>query len=398
MNELLSVAQAVDLVLRYAGDFGTETVSIEAASGRVLRQSVRAERPQPPYDRVMMDGIAMRCGSGPDLPCEGVLRAGGAPVSLRDGRGCIEVMTGSVLPEGTDTVVPIERLSRHGKILRLESGYTPQKGQFIHRRASDCEAGTELLSRGVRLGGPALAVLAANGCASVEVSRIPSIGIISTGDELVDVDAPVRGWEIRRSNEYAITGSLCSRGFTRLERSIVPDDLEATTKALEAQLSRHDVLVLSGGVSMGIFDHVPKALGRLGVERVFHKVAQRPGKPLWFGIGPEGQQVFGLPGNPVSATSCGVRYVVPLLLAGQGLRSDGTYPVILESATDRIPTLTRFLPVSLRHDDEGRVLATSRPMSTSGDFSHLASTDGFVELDPGQEQAPAGTRAVFHAW
>lgn len=111
---------------------------------------------------------------------------------------------------------------------------------------------------------------------------------MATGDELVDVSAPVRDWEIRRSNEYALTGALLSRGFNCIERSVVPDDLAETIVALREQLSRHDVLILSGGVSMGAFDHVPKALSKIGVERVFHKVAQRPGKPLWFGVGPEG--------------------------------------------------------------------------------------------------------------
>ncbi|GAC88821.1 molybdopterin biosynthesis protein MoeA [Gluconobacter thailandicus F149-1 = NBRC 100600] len=396
--ELLSVAQAVDLVLGYAGHFGTEQVSLAEASGRILQQTICAERAQPPYDRVMMDGIAYRYGTGPVLGCQGIQRAGVPGQALPEGNACLEVMTGAVLPPGADTVVPVERLVRDGKHIRFEDGYAPEKGQFIHRKGADCVAGHELLAPGLRLNGPALAVLAGNGHATVEVSSIPSIGIIATGDELVEVGASVRDWEIRRSNEYALTGALASRGFTRLERSVVPDDLAETMLALEKQLARHDVLVLSGGVSMGQFDHVPTALMKLGVERVFHKVAQRPGKPLWFGVGPEGQRVFGLPGNPVSATCCATRYVIPMLLAAQGVERPETYSVELTVDAARVATLTRYLPVRVTHDGSGRALATPYPMPTSGDFSFLAATDGFVELAPGEGAAPAGSHAVFHGW
>ncbi len=396
--ELLSVAQAVDLVLGYAGHFGTEHVPLAEASGRILQQSVHAERDQPPYDRVMMDGVAYRYGAGAVLGCHGVQRAGIPARPLPDGATCLDVMTGAVLPEGADTVVPVERLIRDGKHVHFEAGYEPQKGQFVHLKGSDCEAGHELLKPGLRLNGPALAVLAGNGYPTVEVSKVPSIGIVATGDELVDVGATVQSWEIRRSNEYALTGALASRGFTRLERSVVPDDLAETMLALEKQLARHEVLILSGGVSMGQFDHVPKALTKLGVERVFHKVAQRPGKPLWFGVGPEGQRVFGLPGNPVSATCCATRYVIPMLLAGQGVNRPETYSVKLDADAARVSTLTRYLPVRVRHDASGQAWATPYPMPTSGDFSFLAATDGFVELAPGDVAAPAGSHAVFHGW
>ncbi|UMM08945.1 molybdopterin molybdotransferase MoeA [Gluconobacter frateurii] len=398
MAELLSVAQAMGLVLGYAGHFGTEQVPLAEASGRILRQTICAERAQPPYDRVMMDGIAYRYGAGPVLGCQGIQRAGVSGQALPEGNACLEVMTGAVLPLGADTVVPVERLLRDGKHIRFEDGYAPEKGQFVHRKGSDCSMGHKLLGSGLRLNGPALAVLAGNGHATVEVSRIPSIGIVATGDELVEVGGPVRDWEIRRSNEYALTGALASRGFTRIERSVVPDDLAETMLALEKQLARHDVLVLSGGVSMGQFDHVPKALMKLGVERVFHKVAQRPGKPLWFGVGPEGQRVFGLPGNPVSATCCATRYVIPMLLAAQGVERPETYSVELVADAARVSTLTRYLPVRVTHDGSGRALATPYPMPTSGDFSFLAATDGFVELAPGEDAALAGSHAVFHGW
>jgi molybdopterin molybdotransferase len=155
-----------------------------------------------------------------------------------------------------------------------------------------------LLEPGVRLRAPELAVLAANGVAEVEVASIPSVAIIATGDELADVDQSLAEGQIRRSNDRALAAALASRGFDDLLLTRVADDLAATTRTLDGLLASRQVLVLSGGVSVGQRDYVPEALRALGVRQVLHRIAQRPGKPMWFGIGPQGQVVFGLPGNP----------------------------------------------------------------------------------------------------
>ncbi|WP_029603760.1 molybdopterin molybdotransferase MoeA [Kozakia baliensis] len=398
MTELLSVARAEALIRENTNRFGTETVPLTAAMGRVLRQTVRAERALPPFDRVMMDGVACRLEDGASLRIAGMQAAGAPPRTLPEGAVCLEVTTGAVLPQGADTVIPVERLVREGDNARLQDGYAAERGQFIHRQGADCAAAEELLAPGVRLNAPAMAVLASNGVSKVEVAQIPSIGIISTGNELVAPEDDVAPWQIRRSNEYALAGALHARGFTRHDFALVQDDLAATTALLEKQLARHDVLVLSGGVSMGEYDYVPRALAALGVDRIFHKIAQRPGKPMWFGVGPQGQRVFALPGNPVSALVCGVRYVVPALLEAQGLNAPFTFPIRLQEPVARIPTLTRFVPVRLHHDEQGQALGLPRPMTTSGDFNRLSDTDGFVALDPGPGEAQSGDIARFYAW
>ncbi|WP_084712146.1 molybdopterin molybdotransferase MoeA [Tanticharoenia sakaeratensis] len=394
---MLEVSEAVDLIERHVGNFGTENIPLVAAAGRILRQAVDAERALPPYDRVMMDGIAVRHGEGRVFQVLGAQRAGMPAQRLDRDDACLEVTTGAVLPEGADAVIPVERLIRNGDTVTLEDGYVMEAGQFIHRRGIDCQQGARLLDPGLRLNAPALAVLAGNGCANVEVAKVPRIGIVSTGDELVAVDAPVREWEIRASNDHAIAGALRARGFDDVSFDRIVDDLDATVATLGALLDRCDVLVLSGGVSMGTFDYVPRAMEALGVTRIFHKIAQRPGKPMWFGVGPRGQRVFALPGNPVSALTCCVRYVVPALLSAQGLLAKERFTVRLDAEVALIPTLARFVPVRVHHDQAGQALAHPLPMPTSGDFNHLATTHGFVELPKG-ERAPPGTHAVFHGW
>lgn len=402
MDGLISVAQAQALIERHTLFSGSETVPLALARGRVLATTLRAERDQPPYDRVMMDGIAIRASAARAFETLGTQQAGRPPLTLAGETDCLAAMTGAVLPTGADTVIPIERLVATENGYRLEDDYVFHVGQFVHRRGADCHRDDNLLEPGIRLDAPALAVLASNGAAQVEVARLPSVAIISTGDELVPVEGPVRAWEIRRSNEHAIAGALAARGFTCLEALWVGDDMDATVAVLERALAAHDVLILSGGVSMGAFDHVPAALGRLGVQRVFHKIAQRPGKPMWFGTDVQGRRVFALPGNPVSALTCCVRYVVPSLLASLGLgpHESGMAPVTvrLDTPADRIPTLARFVPVRVRHDASGVVRAIPAPVPTSGDFSHLAATDGFVELPPGREPAETDMAAPFHGW
>ncbi|GBQ87886.1 molybdopterin molybdotransferase MoeA [Asaia krungthepensis] len=399
MSDLLPLDMAERLIREAVAPFPAESVPLGAACGRVLRQPIHAERALPPYDRVILDGIAVSwCDGQAGWVLSGTQAAGHPPLTLGPGHeAALAVMTGSVLPHGADTVIPREDYCREGNALILKEGVTPKRGQHIHPMGADCATGALLLESGLILSPPEMAVLAANGISQPLVSVVPSIGIISTGDELVAPDAPVAPWQIRRSNDYAIAASLARRGLTQHALLTLPDDLAILTQKLGEALDSHDVLVLSGGVSMGDFDFVPKALAALGVQRIFHKVAQRPGKPFWFGIGKSGKPVFALPGNPVSALACCSRHVVPALLHAQGVTLPPRHVVLAEPLTP-IATMTRFVPVRLDHDDRGRTLAYPRPMTTSGDFNRLGATDGLVTLPPGDTPLSAGTGLVFHAW
>lgn len=356
----------------------TERRAVTECGGAILAEAVRAERDQPPFDRVMMDGIAVAGDDGHRRrwAIQGTQAAGAATLALGGASHCIEVMTGAALPAGADTVIPVERLrvsAGHAE-LREDASYTC--GQFVHARGSDYREGAALLAPGTQIGAPEMAVLASSGHGAVRVASAPGIALYAVGDELVDPGSPVGPSQIRRSNDLAIATLLAQRGYRPALSPVLPDDPDALHRALDAGLASHDVLVLTGGVSMGKFDYIPAVLDQLGVRIVFHKVAQKPGRPMWFGR--RGQTVvFALPGNPVSALVCARRYVVPALEHAAGFVEREETVAVTSMPTP--PTgLTAFVPVVV-----GTAPAQPRPPNTSGDFHALAGTTGFVEVPPG---------------
>jgi molybdopterin molybdotransferase len=377
-------------------------VPVEHAGGEILREPLLAERDQPPFDRVTMDGYALRqvaLAAGRRRYTVVATQAAGAPAAtVGDDGACVWIMTGAALPADADTIVPVERTCRDGDTITIEDGYTPVAGQFIHRSGSDHRAGARLLAPGVRLGPPEMAVLTIGGHATIGVASRPAIAVVSTGDELVDVGEPITTFQIRSSNDRAVIAALAGAGFRQVSRRRLPDDPVVLGRELRALLEEHDVLVLSGGVSMGEFDHVPRTLAALGVRVVFHKVRQRPGMPFWFGTTADGRPVFALPGNPVSTLVCLVRYVIPALMASLGATPGPEVRMPLASEVRFEPDLGYFLPVVVVHGEDGSARALPRPTNTSGDFVALAGTAGFVELPRGGKVFPAGYPARFWRW
>jgi molybdopterin molybdotransferase len=234
--------------------------------------------------------------------------------------------------------------------------------------------------------------------ARIRVSAQPRMLVISTGNELIEPGEPIEAHQIRRSNAYGIVACLRRNGFQRIADDHLPDDYATLLARLRIHLDTHDVLVLSGGVSMGTLDLIPRVLTELGVREVFHKVAQRPGKPLWFGIGPTGTAVFALPGNPVSSLVCLTRYVIPGLYAAMGESRPPRERLALAAEVEVKPALTVFLPVCIHQDDWGRAWAEPRPTNGSGDFSSLTGTDGFLELPPGPGVYSKGFVTRLYRW
>ncbi|MFM1885158.1 MAG: hypothetical protein RL026_315 [Pseudomonadota bacterium] len=377
-----------------------ESVALATCRGRILQQHVHAERDNPPFHRVCMDGVAVDsralAAGQRDLQLQGTQAAGTPPLRLGAGAVAIEVMTGAVLPEGADCVIPVEDYQLVDGRLRLSEAAVAAPWLNIQQRGSDGEQGSLMLSPGQRLGAAEVAVLASAGLASARVSRLPRVCVVSTGDELVEPGQPVAGHQIRRSNAHAVVAALQLHGCAATRDDHLRDDAGLMRERLAGHLATHDVLVLSGGVSKGKFDHVPAVLQALGVEQVFHRVAQRPGRPLWFGIGPQGQAVFGLPGNPVSTLVGLVRYVLPALEHMSGAAPRALPRVQLAETLDG-RRLTFFMPVRLRLAG-GLAVAVPHATSGSGDFLALAGTDGFVELPPRDTPYPAGFEVDYHAW
>ena len=348
-----------------------------------------------------MDGIAIRCAAHQSgrrsFRIAGTVAAGSAPSTLPADDHCLEVMTGAMLPPGTDAVIPVELLSVADGIAQVGADANPAPWANVHRRGTDALAGSLALAAGTRLAGPELAIAASVGRGRLAVGRVPRIAIVSTGDELIGPDLPLEPWQIRRSNAYAIAATLSARGYRDLHDLHVRDDQTLIARALAAELATRDVLILSGGVSAGRFDHVPAVLESLGVRRVFHKIAQRPGKPLWFGIGTAGQPVFALPGNPVSTLVCLVRYVLPALARLEGMTGGSVQYAPLAEAYESRHALTAFLPVDRPASASPAGAAVLRPTHGSGDFTSLAGTAGFVELAPG-DRHQAGEPVPFYTW
>ena len=399
---MLTPAEADKLIGEHLASLPIESLPLAQCAGAVLRENIYAERDQPPFDRVAMDGIAVDSSAVKAgirrLRIQQMQAAGDPPVTLAARTSCIEVMTGAVLPAGCDSVVPIEQVQVRDGEAELSEGVSVEPWQNVHRRGSDTRQGALLLSAGSRLSAPEIAIAASAGMPRVRVSSQPAIVVISTGNELVEPGDPILPHQVRRSNVYAIVAALRRQGFQRVADDHVMDEADEIRSRLEFHLRTHDVLILSGGVSMGRFDLVPRVLEDLGVRAVFHKVAQRPGKPMWFGVAGSGATVFGLPGNPVSTLMCLSRYVVPALFTAMGQTPMPPEKIALGGpATVKAP-LTFFLPVQVTIDDWGRAWAMPRPTNGSGDFTALAGTDGFVELPPGPGTYPKGFVTRLHRW
>jgi molybdopterin molybdotransferase len=376
---------------------------LQRCIGQILRLDVFAERDNPPFDRVCMDGIAVAS----EVFERGLrrfrieaLQAAGAPaLTLSDPANAVEVTTGAMLPKGTDCIIPLEGYELEGDVAVLRPQATGGAFRNVQRRGEDSERGVPMLKAGIRLRAPEVAVAASAGLAQVSVTRQPRIVAISTGDELVEPGEPILEHQVRRSNAYAIVASLRDRGFEHVTDDHVRDTEGSLSEHLSRHLAERDILILSGGVSKGKFDLVPKVLEKLGVKQIFYQVARRPGMPMYFGSGPIGQAVFGLPGNPVSTCMCTVRYVLVALHQMSGRDQVLVQHVPLASAArSSKASATYFLPVKVQVDQHGAPRAVPAPTNGPGDFLALTRTDGFVELPPQSEGFAPGFVARFYPW
>ncbi|QYM79099.1 molybdopterin molybdotransferase MoeA [Horticoccus luteus] len=400
---MLTPDEAEKAILDHMAPFLREDCPLEAAHGRVLRADVRADRDLPPFDRVTMDGYAVRtaviAAGTRTFRIEGTQAAGMRALKLSPvEHACVEVMTGAVLPEGADAVVPFEQTTRDGDVVTLAAGVAPPAGFSIHRRRSDHAAGEVVVPAGRRISGREIAVAASVGASTLTVSAQPKIAVVVTGDELVEVDDAVGPHQIRRSNDHAVRAALIAAGFPRVERFHLRDLPSEIEHRLWHILAEYDAVLLTGGVSKGKFDFMPAALAAQGVREVFHGVAQRPGKPFWFGVTSHHKPVFALPGNPVSAYTCLHRYVLPALAHASGIVAPAPRLVALATPVNFAPPLAYLLPVRLGSGPHAELLATPDPSNTSGDFAGLIGTDGFVELPADRTAFPIGTVARYFAW
>lgn len=392
---MISVEEAVRIIQETVKDFGIEPIALEQSVGRVLREDLYADRDFPPYDRVTMDGIAICRESFQNgrrrFPIAGVAAAGSPQMELKSPKQCLEVMTGSILPVGADAVIRYEDLEISDKVATIILDEVKPE-QNIHKRGEDRQKGALIVAKGRKLSPAEIGVAATIGKAQIQVSRLPKTIVISTGDELVEVEETPLPHQIRRSNVYRLKATLMRYGVP-VDTFHLQDNMTEILQSLENILEEYEVVLMSGGVSKGKFDYLPEALAKLGVKKMFHRIAQRPGKPFWFGQAPNGSLVFALPGNPISSFLCTHRYFMPWLDACLGLPTVAAPKAILQQDVTFKPDLTRFLEVRLDYDDAGRILAWPVQGNGSGDLANLVDADAFLELPRGRDAYEKG--AVF---
>lgn len=400
---MISVSEADRILRGGAWTLPAETVPLRASYGRILRSELRSDRDLPPYDRATMDGIAVRSAAMAAgrrrFAVVGQAVAGRPAASLSSDGGCVRVMTGAVLPHGADAVIRSEDVTVTGGAAQVAAGVDAAPWLNVHRAASDGRAGDVALPAGVRIGEREAAVIASIGAARVSVSRLPRIAVLTTGDEVVAVDAPVEPHQIRQSNRYAAEALLQGAGLPAGSEHL-PDDRRLLGDRAEELLAGHDVLITTGAVSMGVTDVMPDVLGGAGLQERFHRLRQRPGKPLWFGAGSAGgapRAAFGLPGNPVSVAVCLRRYVLPFLYRLMAAPPPAPEEAALTREVRFPAPLTWYLPVAVDCAG-GRIAAAPRPTGGSGDFLSLMASDGFVELAAEPDRFAAGHVAPLYRW
>ena len=387
---MIPIAEAIEIVLSQASHLGVESVQLKNSVGRFLAEDIIADTDLPPFDRAQMDGYAVRAADVANTPARlrivGESAAGAGWHHEMNSGEAVRIMTGAPVPKGADAVQQVE-LTRevNGDVEILES---VSRGRSIVRQASEIKAGETVLRAGEQISAAMIATLASFGYAEVKVGRRPRVAVMATGSELVDVDQKPARDQIRDSNNYTLEAYASQSNAIVARLPLAGDDTEELKKAMREAAETCDVLITSGGVSMGVYDFTKAALKELGAEIFFERVALRPGKPTVLArLG--NALVFGLPGNPVSVAVTFNLFARTALRAMQGathttLEVDHAILVRdLKGSIDR----ESYLPAILRTDERGTLLAEPLKWGGSSDFVSFARATALINI-------PAGAKAI----
>jgi molybdopterin molybdotransferase len=386
--------KVISTVRGLRGTLTTETVALSRASGRVVARAISADRDYPPFDRSIRDGFAVRADDaspGAILRCIGEIKAGSGFDGVVGPGECVQIMTGAPVPAGADAVVMIEHVSIDGDRVRISRPAT--HGQSIVARGKEARAGQQLLGATTRLGYAEIALAGQVGSHQVEVFKRPRAAILSTGDEVVDIAATPGPFQVRNGNSVALETLATLTGAETESLGNAPDEKQELKRRIERGLQAN-LLIISGGVSMGKYDLVEMVLSELGAQFVYDSVAIRPGKPAVFGTC-RGKPVFGLPGNPVSTMVTFELFVAPAidLLGGAEPRPLPVFRARLAHALHEKSDLTHFLPARVQ-DVRGEPEVSVLPWQGSGDVVSVAQSNAFVIVSPGKLKWDAGEMAL----
>jgi len=399
---MIDVEEAKRLILEASSRLDVVEVDLDEALARVLAEDVTADRDFPPTDRSAMDGFAVRWEDvrepGRTLALAGEARAGRPLEGLRVEPGsCVRIMTGSTVPPGADTVVMVELTTEDTNAGTVSFQGEPLRGQHIRVRGEDLRAGERALSGGAPIHAPEIAALASVGRTRVRVYRAPVVHVVSSGDEVVEPDVTPAPHQVRNSNARCLLAQLRELRLEGRYLGIAPDTRQGLDEAVRAGL-RGDVLLITGGVSMGKYDLVGEVLAEAGMRQVFHKVAVRPGKPML--VGRRGDcLVVGLPGNPVSTFTGFAVFVAPALRKMMGYARCDNLEVtaVLAERLKRKPGRTTYHLARVAQTTAGFTALPVRAMG-SGDVVSMSRANAFVVTPPGAHALDPGTRVTAILW
>ena len=369
---MINPNEALNLIQGLIVPQQVQNVAIQDAIGLILAEDLTADRDFPPFNRAMMDGIAIKNTAIKKWLIEDIAFAGEPQKHLRDSNAAIEIMTGAPVPLACSSIIKIEDIVfvdiAGEKWAEYIGQDTIKQGQFVHAQASDCKQNDLILSSGTKIGPVEIAIAATIGKSELSVFKKPGIAIFSTGDEIVGIHEKPEAHQIRSSNSVMLESVLKSHGFSTTVAHI-KDEKSVVEKSLESALEKHEILLLSGGVSAGKKDFIPEVLAELGFKPVFHKIAQKPGKPLYVGNRADGRLVFAFPGNPISTLTCFWIYFLPWVLGNRLVLS--TISVVNLPSSN--PKLDQWLPVKIKGGQ-----AETLKNNGSGDLFHWKFADGLL--------------------
>lgn len=396
MKKLCSVIEAYEIIQNHLWKSSICEISAKEAVNRIIAEDLVADRDLPPFNRVMMDGIAISSVSFKSgfrsFKIQYTLGAGMKPKPLDSAENCIEIMTGAVLPDGCDSVIRYEDLEIEQDIVRVLIDEI-KPGQNVHLQGFDNKKGDVLIRSNSLFRAAEQGIAASIGKSAVKVFSLPKIAIISTGDELVSIDEKPLPWQIRRSNAPALQTLLQQEGI-QSDNFHLPDDESSIVNFLLENETNYDCFLFSGGVSKGKFDYLPSCFEKLGYTIQLHGVKQRPGKPFLFAE-KQNKFIFGFPGNPVSTIVCAIRYFNPWLQSSC-FGPAKKYFAKLNSDFEFKPSLSYFLEVKAAIEKDATLCAIPVKGNGSGDLANLSEVSGFLELP--EERSTFEKGEVFPYW
>ena len=394
---MISVAEAIQIVKQHTRALPTERVKLEDALNRVLAEDIIADTDLPPFDRSQMDGYAVRAEDTTEAPVRlrivGESAAGnGWHQELKEGEA-VRIMTGAPVPAGADSVQQVELAHELRDRTVVELLESVETGKSIVKRGAEIQAGETVLQRGVTINAAMMAVLAAFGHAQVTVGQRPRAGILATGSELVPVSEKPGQDQIRDSNNYSIAAYAQLAGALTERLPLARDETSLLRNQIAAAAEKCNVVVTSGGVSMGVYDVTKAALHELDAEIFFERVALRPGKPTVFARLPNGTLVFGLPGNPVSVAVTFNLFARTALLAMQGVTEPALKyeTALLARSVKGTPDRESYLPAQLTTNDDGELIAFPLKWGGSSDFVAFALTTALLIVSAGTRTMEANS-------